>query len=70
MSNGSHYLVKGFFTTEQLSIVQQRNLGDSYVRKWSMSIKDRTFGGGGGVGIRDIGLLSTGSSSGHTGLFV
>jgi hypothetical protein len=70
MSYGSHYLVKGFFVTEQSSIIQQRNLGDSYVGKRSVSIKDRTFGGGGGVRIRDVGSLSASSSGGHTSLFV
>jgi hypothetical protein len=41
-----------------------------YVRKWSASVKDRAFRGGGGVGVRDIGSLCTSSSGGHTGLFV
>jgi hypothetical protein len=35
-----------------------------------MSVKDKTFRGGGGVGVGDIGLLGAGSSGGHTGLFV
>jgi hypothetical protein len=70
VSYGSHYLVKGFFVTEQSFIIQQRNLGDSYVGKWSASIKDRTFGGGGGVSIRDVGSLSASLSGGNTGLFV
>jgi hypothetical protein len=68
MSYGSHYLVKGFFVTEQSSIIQQKNLGDLYVGKRSASIKDRTFGGG--VSVRDVGSLSASSSGGHTGLFV
>jgi hypothetical protein len=40
------------------------------VRKWRVSVKDRAFRRGGGVGIRDRGLLCMGSSGGHTGLFV
>jgi hypothetical protein len=42
----------------------------TYIRKWSTLVKNRAFGGGGGVGVRDIGSLSAGLSGGHTGLFV
>jgi hypothetical protein len=41
-----------------------------YVRKWTVSVKDRAFRGGGGIGVRDIGLLCAGLSGRHTGLFV
>jgi hypothetical protein len=34
-----------------------------------MSIKDRTFGGGGGVCVGDVRSLGAGSSGRHTGLF-
>jgi hypothetical protein len=70
MSNGSHYFVEGFFITEQLSIVYQRDFGDSYIRKWSVLVNDRAFRRGRGVSVRDRGSLCMGSSGGHTGLFV
>jgi hypothetical protein len=70
MYNGSHYFVKGFFITEQSFIVYQRDFGDSYVRKWSASVKDRAFRRGRGVSVRNRGLLCAGFSGRHTGLFV
>jgi hypothetical protein len=70
MSNGSHYFVEGFFITEQSSIVYQRDFGDVYIGKWSMSVKDRACRGGGGVSVRDRGSLCMGLGGGHTGLFV
>jgi hypothetical protein len=41
-----------------------------YVGKWSASIENRAFRGGGGVGVKDIGSLCMGLGGGHTGLFV
>jgi hypothetical protein len=41
-----------------------------YVRKWSASVEDRAFRGGGGIGVKDIGSLCAGLSGGHIGLFV
>jgi hypothetical protein len=41
-----------------------------YVRKQSALVEDRALRGGGGVGIRDRGLLCVGLGGEHTGLFV